>query len=194
VHGVDTRAGRLKLAGALVVALVLIVILPIPGTGRQWGAGLAAGAPRPSLFDRASLMLQEQAQALMTGDETGWADAVAPALRPRYRTTFRALRGLGVTEFTYRPVLLSDPSATVLTVDVNIAYCFTACVIGGGSRDAPDANQRLTIERSGGRQVITGMVPLEQEDSLAHPPWEDGPVVDRGCVKWIIEQVAQAYA
>jgi hypothetical protein len=177
--GMINRRGRVIGSVLVVVALILVVVVPFPGNGRRWGAGLAAGAPRPSLFDRASLMLQDQAHALTTGDEKGWADAVTPALRPRYRTMFRALRGLGVTEFAYRPELLSDPSGTTLTVDANIAYCFTTCVIGGTSRDAPDAHQRLTIERSGGRQVITEMVPLDQPDGLVHPPWEDGPLVIR---------------
>jgi hypothetical protein len=175
---VDSRTGRLSLAGALAVALVLVLVFPIGGSGRHWGAGIAAGAARPSLFDRASLMLQDQAHALLTGDEKAWTDAVAPALRPRYRQMFRSLRGLGVTQFAYRPEPLSDPSDTVLSVDANIAYCFSTCSLNG-SLDPPDAHQRLTIERSGGRQIITDMVPLSQEDSLEHAPWEDGPLVIR---------------
>jgi hypothetical protein len=182
VHDVDSRAGRLTLAGSLASALAalltLIVILPVPGAGHRLGAGLAAGAPRPSLFDRASLMLQNQAQALLAGDEKGWIDAVAPALRVRYRTMFRSLRGLGVTRFVYRPDLITDPDGTTLTVDANIAYCFSACLLDGG-RDVPDAHQRLTIKPSGGRQVITDMVILDQDDSLGQAPWEDEPLVIR---------------
>jgi hypothetical protein len=166
------------LAGTLVIALALIVLLPPPGGGHRWGPGIAAGAPRQTLFQRASAMLDAQAHALDTGDEKGWMAAVDPsnqALRAKYRMMFRSLRGLGVTKFTYRPQLLSDPSGPTLSVDGRIAYCFNTCsFVGLGDLDAPDAHQTLTIERSGGRQVITNLVP---EGDLA--PWEDGPLVIR---------------
>jgi hypothetical protein len=166
------------LSGLLVIALALIVLLPPPGAGPRWGAGIAAGAPRPTLFQRATDMLNAQAHALETGDEKGWTAAVdpsRPALRAKYRMMFRSLRALGITKFAYRPEPLSDPDGPALTVDGNISYCFNTCSSTGlGDLDAPDAHQQLTIERSGGRQVITDLV-LQGD----HAPWEDGPLVVR---------------
>jgi hypothetical protein len=160
----------------LAVALALIIFVPLPGSGPRWGLGIAAGAPRPTLFQRASDMLAAQAHALETGDEKGWMAAVDPgnpSLRAQYRMMFRSLRGLGVTKFAYRPQLLSDPYGPTLSVDGDIAYCFNTCsFVGLGQLDAPDAHQTLKIERSGGRQVITDLV---REGDTA--PWEDAPLV-----------------
>jgi hypothetical protein len=164
------------LAGPMVIVLALVLGL-VTRQDHRWAVGEPPGA---GPFADASRMLRGQARALLAGDEAGWLapiDPSHPELRRQYTQMFQSLRALDVTQFSYRPELLTDPGTPVMSIAGNITYCLTQCT--SGRLEPPDANQQLTVEQVGGRPMITAMVQPQQQDLEVPTPWESGPLVFR---------------
>jgi hypothetical protein len=183
--GMKDRRGHLIGSACVAVALVAVALAVVVPRLRGDHRPAAAGTARPgeSPFDTASRMLGDQARALLAGDETGWLAPIDPSrseLVVTYRSMYASLRALEVTDFAYRPSLLSDANNPALSIDGNVGYCFADCS-HASSVDRPDAHQRLTVKRIDGRLRITDMAQYQQDDRLAPAPWEAGPlVVKRG--------------
>jgi hypothetical protein len=170
----------------VVVLIVLIVVVAAAlGTvvfGRSRGV-LAAGGPIVATgeatgtpFETVIARLRKQAAALLAGDEAGWLAPVDPALQPRYKTMYASLRGLDISQFSYNPHLVSDPSDPVMRIDPDVSYCFSMGLCppyGTGGNEAPRLRQTITVKSVGGNYLITGVAPPQQKNRLNPPPWDN---------------------
>ena len=197
---VGRRRWRVRIAVAVVAALgvLLLGVLIFKPEAAPQGAAAAAtsAAPAPAAsaaastaatpYDRAVAALDAQAAALVSGDEAGWLAAVdtgKATLIARYRTTFRNLRGLGITRFSYfaglgKPVK-GDATAMSMRVDSN--YCFSddMCPANPGTDWAkpPHISQTLTLRPVGGHYVISALAASSDPDFHQPTPWENTELV-----------------
>nr|WP_296072159.1 hypothetical protein [uncultured Actinoplanes sp.] len=138
------------------------------------GTDAAAAARALTPFEAVQQVVDNQAAALLRGDQNGWLAAVdpsQPALRKRYQNLFKTLRTLKVTKFTY-DLDFAEPAKDKLSTTAAIEYCFfrsaQACT------DAPWFGQRLTFSKSANGWVISHLT--GDKDSL-QTPWENGDLV-----------------
>jgi hypothetical protein len=139
--------------------------------------------PRPlTPFEHAAGVLKAQADALLKGDEKGWLAAVDPGqpkLRARYRTVFRSLRGLKISNLEYHPGRREGKRGTVV-VRADLAYCFSATACPAWRRNSAEGPPRithtLTFTSVDGRWVISGLSDTGAND-LQPTPWEKGELV-----------------
>jgi hypothetical protein len=140
----------------------------------------------PTPFEQAAALLDQQAAALLKGDEKGWlapVDPGRPALVQRYRAMFRNLRGLDVShaEFHARPRLEGKPGA--VTAEALFGYCFSgvACPSWRSSADdgPPKVTLDLTFEVIDGRYTITVLTepPGKSYNYLEPAPWAGDELV-----------------
>ncbi len=171
-------AGLLALVAALVTAGGVLFV-----AGQQPLPTLAEAAPPRKLtpLEGASASLDEQAEALLAGDEQAWLAAVDPEqekLRARYGAMFRSLRSLGVARFDYDLVTdnTGDDTATRITARARIYYCLrdNAC-------DDPDVGpmtvHKVRLEPVGGRWVLTSSSTERTDDTFQPAPWDAGGLV-----------------
>jgi hypothetical protein len=191
-RGSSRRTRILVAAGAAAGVLVAGVLVLQPH--RQPGAAAVAAPSAPVAssavpagpYDQAVGVLNAQAEALLHGDENAWLAAVDPAraaLRARYRTIFRNLRGLGVTGFDYDPGVAQkvkgDPAAVAFRVDLDYCFADDMCPehAATGWEKAPHISQRLTLRPRGGRYLITDLAASNELDYHQPTPWESGDLI-----------------
>jgi hypothetical protein len=183
----------LVVGGAIFLVLMLLGTAGIVITAARRAAGSGAAkaihttvATPATPFNVASAALDGQAAALLKDDEAGWLAAVDPGqpkLQSRYRTMFRSLRGLGVSQFAYRPYVRdsTDPSPATVALGVDVSYCFSmdTCPPMTGSEwdGAPRITQSLTLKLVGGHYVITEVDEAQKPNHLQPTPWENGELV-----------------
>ncbi|MEV6488329.1 hypothetical protein AB0M20_06810 [Actinoplanes sp. NPDC051633] len=136
-------------------------------------------SPPRSPFEQAEQALDQQAAALLDGDEARWLAAVdprKPELVARYRSMFRSLRGLGVSQFDYQPHIRPGGKGATVAVGTTVNFCFSlsTCPEGAG---APAVEQSLTVSPVGGRYVITALTKTAEPTQLQPAPWESGDLV-----------------
>ena len=179
-------------AGAALAVLVAGVVVLKPDD-RPGAAAVAAPSAAPASaaapatpYDKAVATLNDQAAALIRGDESGWLAAVDGArtgLRTKYRSMFRNLRGLGVTRIEYDPGVAQQvkgqPTAVAFRTD--LVYCFgdAMCPKQPATEWAtsPHISQKLTLRPAGGRYVITELAASPEPDQHQPTPWESGDLV-----------------
>lgn len=138
-----------------------------------------AATDNPSTpYERMVAVLTAQAAAMARGDEAGWLAAVDPGrpkLRARYRTMFRTLQGLGLSDFRYEPGVDVPDRHGVATLDTGVRFCFSlpACP----DDTAPMIRQQLTLAPVQGRYVITALSTPSNSTELQPTPWESGDLV-----------------
>jgi hypothetical protein len=184
----------------LVILLVLAVVLAVVAGGlmalqafnRSRTEDHLAAAQREvaeqanvGSWPEAKQALDDQATALVRGDEKAWLAAVdpeRPELREQYRHLFANLRGLGVTAWSYHvripPVTAYGRSE--LETPVTVAYCLhtTPCpaYAPDGATSAQAASimeQSLSMTRRNGAYVITAVRPSEGPTL----PWQQDQLV-----------------
>ncbi|MEU4242818.1 hypothetical protein [Actinoplanes sp. NPDC026619] len=187
--------GRVRIVLGVVAALAVLLVGVMvfkPGAAPK-GAAVAAtsaapasSAPPATPYDRAVAVLQEQAAALLRGDEAAWLAAVDPAkvaLVAKYRTTFRNLRGLGITRFEYQAGLGKPVKgdATAVAIAVDDAYCFGDDMCPADAVTAwakpPHIAQTITLHAAGGKYVISALGASTEPDFHQPTPWEDTELV-----------------
>jgi hypothetical protein len=148
----------------------------------------AATATPGDPADAVMLMLQEQAAALVRGDEAGWLAAVDPAERDTvdyFRKRFRNLRALHISQFSYargsKPyVKYGDPE---FTDTIYSGFCFSmpscpAIVASDGiDLGAPRIREKFVFKQAGGRYVISTVFADKPEHSREPMPWQAGDLV-----------------
>jgi hypothetical protein len=181
----------------LVVLIVLAVVLAVAAGGlvalraanRSETEDRFAAAQR-EVFEQANVgswpdakrALDDQAAALVRGDEKGWLAAVdpqRPQLREQYRRMFTNLRQLGVTAWSYNVFIppVTAYGRAELEAPVTVAYCLhtSPCPAyaqhEAASAQAPSTMaQRLSMTRRDGAYVITAVAPPEDKQLIM--PWE----------------------
>lgn len=191
------KSGRKR---ALLLTAALAVVVLVIGTivaigygagdkGRVLPAAAATAAPSAKAvaltpFESASTALDEQAKALMRGDEAAWlaiVDPAQPKLRTRYRTMYRSLRALGVSHFEYHTSIRpAKKGATV--VGAEAAYCFslTVCPTYAVSDEwagPPRITQKLTFRPLRGQYVISKLDKDVEPNHQQPTPWENSELV-----------------
>ncbi|BCJ40957.1 hypothetical protein GCM10010168_47440 [Actinoplanes ianthinogenes] len=190
------------------IVFVVIAVVAIAGViavvaGRSGGAAPAAVAttgtatteaaavrtqPTGDPADAALLMLQDQAAALLRGDEAGWLAPVDPAAADTvayFRKRFRMLRGLHVSQFSYargsKPYVRDgDPE---FTDTIYSGFCFSMpncpelMPADGIPLGAPRIREKFVFKRTGDRYLI-GSVVADPDDRSREPmPWQSGDLV-----------------
>jgi hypothetical protein len=151
--------------------------------GRSTGEGhaltrVAAKDTSTTPYEQIVTTLTAQAAAITHGDERGWLAAVDPGqpkLRARYRSMFRTLRGLGLSDFTYQPGTDRPDGRGIATVVSGVRFCFSLTVCPPGA--APQIRQQLTLAPIQGRYVITALSPPPSSTGLQPMPWESSGLV-----------------
>ncbi|MFG1605607.1 hypothetical protein [Actinoplanes sp. NPDC049265] len=184
-----SRRALIIAAGVLAVAVAVStgVIAFAPSRPASVSAVRAAEAEEkepPTPFEQAEASLQRQAGALIKGDEKGWLAAVdpkSPALRARYRTMFRSLRGLGVSHFEYHTYQRAGSKGSTVAMGVSIAFCLSVVTCPAytmkSDNGPPRAEQALTLKPVAGRYVISGLAGVKDPNYLQPMPWESGDLV-----------------
>lgn len=177
--------------GALVLLLGAVVAVAVLGpggggratstTGGSTSASVSSAAARPSTpVDLARLTLQEQADALVRGDQAAFLSAVDPSAaeaRDFFRKRFQVLRSLHVSQYAYEfENFPRAPAGTAtFTGQVLSAYCFslTSCpkIVGSATNQlgAPKISESMTFRLVDGRYVIASVV-----GGAKPTPWESG--------------------
>jgi len=173
---------------ALVLALFaggIVALRAYAGADSARDAAPAAPQVRPTAapgpWPEAKRALDDQAAALLRGDEKGWlaaVDPLQPKLLAEYRRTFANLRQLGVTGFAYNvrfPAVLQPGSPELTTYPV-VAFCLQQAVCPAfdlgrmpASQPVSSFQEKLSMTRRGGRYVITAAAILPGEPVV--PPW-----------------------
>jgi hypothetical protein len=149
------------------------------------GAASVGNAAHAGSWTDAKRVLDEQAAALLRGDERGWLSAVDPKrpdLRDQYHRLFVSLRALGVSGWSYH---VAVPPVTTygragLDTDVTVAYCLNTSSCPAydpvGDGQPPVIKQHLAMTRPKNKPyVITG---LQDRPGSGQPaPWESGRLV-----------------
>jgi hypothetical protein len=171
--------------GALILVAVLAVVGAVairgPGERSQGTPAVAAGPTSPAAltpYEKIVGVLKEQSAALLGGDERGWLAAVDPGqpqLRAQYRGMYRSLRGLDVSHFEYSPGAQTPGRGGVVTVNVDIYFCFSLeqCTLA----IAPVVRQTLTFTPIHGRYAISRLKRSSDPTWLQPTPWESGTLV-----------------
>jgi hypothetical protein len=140
----------------------------------------------PTPFEQAAAILDQQAAALVKGDEKGWlapVDPARPALVARYRNIFRNLRGLDVSHAEYHARPLPDGKPGAVIAKALFGYCFSgvACPSWRSSADdgPPKVTHHLTFEVINGRYAITALDPEPGTsfNQLEPAPWDGAALV-----------------
>ncbi|MEV4641088.1 hypothetical protein AB0J80_27470 [Actinoplanes sp. NPDC049548] len=143
-------------------------------------------ASSPTPFEQAVKILDQQAAALLKGDEKGWiapVDRSRPALVARYRRIFRNLRALDVSHAEYHAFPRQDGKPGAVTANAVFGYCFSGVVCPGWrdefSEGPPKTAQLLTFELIKGRYVVTDMAAGMGAggNHLQRAPWDGGDLV-----------------
>ncbi|MFI5494996.1 hypothetical protein [Actinoplanes sp. NPDC051859] len=164
------RRSRRWIAGVLALVAVLAI------GGRAFYNLVQSGYSDTSA-DTVLAYLDEQAEALLRGDEQGWLELVDPGSPPlvaRYQAMFTSLRALGVREFHVNvPEVVPQGQNSVLA-QVDIDYCLTgdACASDPTWENMADASQRITLTRRDGDMVITSAESTKDDNAAMPAPWE----------------------
>jgi hypothetical protein len=137
-RGVSRRAivvSASVLAAAVAVSTGIVAFAPSSSRRPEPIAMPAAAATQPppkTPLEQAEQSLDQQAAALLRGDEKGWLAAVdtrRPKLVAHYRSMFRSLRGLGVSQFDYRPYVRPGGKGASIALGATVTYCLslTSC-------------------------------------------------------------------
>lgn len=180
------RTRPVLLGGVLILVAVLAITTigvlvrrphsPPPGTPAE--AAVPSAVPTPVELMQA--LLKAQTAALLRGDERGWlavVDPGQPKLRAQYRTLYRSLRALGVSQFEYHPGLPPVIVKGVATVNVDIAFCFSMAVCPAYPSSAPVIRQTLKFAPIHGRYRISRLQKSTDPSHLQPTPWESGELV-----------------
>jgi hypothetical protein len=175
------------LAAAVAVSTGIVAFSPSSSRHPEPIAMPAAAATQPPAktpLEQAEQSLDQQAAALLRGDEKGWLAAVdtrKPALVAHYRSMFRSLRGLGVSQFDYRPYIRPGGKGATVVLGATVTYCLsrTRCPdwTADESSGPPRVEQQLTLAPIRGHYVITTLTKGPQRTRLQPTPWESGDLV-----------------
>ncbi|GIE64230.1 hypothetical protein Apa02nite_003380 [Actinoplanes palleronii] len=133
-------------------------------------------------------MLQEQAAALIRGDEAGWMAPVDPAQVDTvayFRKRFRVLRALHVSHFSYSrgntPAVEDGDQGFRDTIYSGFCFSLTSCPaimpVGGVELGAPRIRETFAFTRAAGRYLIGSVVADPPESSREPMPWQTGDLV-----------------
>ncbi|NMO50805.1 hypothetical protein HH310_06315 [Actinoplanes sp. TBRC 11911] len=151
---------------------------------------LEYSAPPQTAYEKAADLLDDQAQAMLDGNEQKWLAAIdpgKPALVAQYRAMFESLHTLGVANFGYRQKnLRSKPSSPKIEMATTIEYCMSACGLGSVDPPTPSVHQYVTVETVAGQQRITAMRVEQSKDNLDPVPWEEKDLVVRSGKRVIV--------
>jgi hypothetical protein len=145
----------------------------------------------PTPVEQAARLLDEQAAALLKGDEKGWlapVDPARPKLVARYRDVYRNLRGLDVSHAEFHAQVMSygmvPEKPDLVTIKASLGYCFSGMVCPAWHDDVdagpPKARHQLTFEPVKGKYMITGRAELTGRSSfnrLQPAPWDGDALV-----------------
>jgi hypothetical protein len=175
------------LTAAVAVSTGIVAFAPSSSHRPEPIAMPAAAATQPppkSPLEQAEQSLDQQAAALLRGDEKGWLAAVdtrRPKLVAHYRSMFRSLRGLGVSQFDYRPYVRPGGKGSSVALGATVTYCFSLTRCPGWTSDEgsgpPRVEQGLTLAPVRGRYVITALTRAPEVNRLQPTPWESGDLV-----------------
>ncbi|MEV6489108.1 hypothetical protein AB0M20_10835 [Actinoplanes sp. NPDC051633] len=185
-----TIATGLALTGLIVGAAVSqlnpdATVTATPAPPPQQPATETANPATPGeLTSSAESVAQQQAAALLNGDEQGWmapVDPKQPQLQAYYRRLYTNLRGLQVTYVNYRYAGSADlpARATSGTINLYLGFCFTdSCEPPRGAvLNYPKITQSVTWAWNGKHWIITKAGPGSQREQIQPTPWEDTDLV-----------------
>lgn len=183
----------------MVVAGLIVAVLALAGgVVAFWPsrepAAVAAQQVEPAMpptpVEQAARLLDEQAAALLKGDEKAWlapVDPARPKLVARYRDVYRNLRGLDVSHAEFHAQAMSygmvPDKPDLVTVKASLGYCFSGVVCPTWHDDVddgpPKVRHQLTFEPVKGKYMITGRADLTGRtiNPLQPAPWDGEALV-----------------
>lgn len=176
--------------GSFVAGLIAVLLVATAGAIVFWpdrdeaAKATATTVPtRPATpFELAEQRLQQQAQALVKGNEKGWLAAVDPtkkALVTRYRTIFRNLRALELTHAEFHGDKLDGSTTDRVFVQAMLGYCFSGVTCpawhGNYGEGSAKATYKLTFQLVKGVWTITALDDKTgvKSNYLQPAPWDN---------------------
>jgi hypothetical protein len=150
---------------------------PLPSASLPSSASTSPSAAPATPLQRAEILVAGQVAALMKGDEAGWLAPVDAKLHGRYRTIFRNLRALDLTDADMTIEGQPKMAGAVMKIRVDLNYCFSGVDCPAHRSDpwagAPVMINTLTLTPRADSYVITAMGASGVKNYLQPAPWEN---------------------